>query len=71
MTCARNKVSVFVAADPGLEIGAGYFQQWPAGGPKPLIATGNAAAQIDIADSIEAAERLLDQAMRLQNRRPF
>ena len=71
VTCARNKVSVFVAADPRVEIGAGYFQQWPAGGPKPLIATGDAAAQIDIADSIEAAERLLDQAMRLQNRRPF
>jgi hypothetical protein len=70
VTCARDKVTAFSAAEAPVAIAAGYFQQWPPRGPKPLLAAENAPAQIDIKDSIEAGERLLEQAVRLQNR-PF
>ena len=71
VTCARDKVIAFSAAEAPVTIAAGYFQQWPAGGLKPLVAAETAAGQIDVRDSIEAGERLLEQAVRLQNRRPF
>jgi hypothetical protein len=71
VTCARNTVNAFAASLAPVAIAAGYFQRWPTAGPKPLAADQNAAAQIDIRESVEAAERLLDQAASLQNRCPL
>jgi ferric-dicitrate binding protein FerR (iron transport regulator) len=71
VTCARDEVSAFVAPDAPVTIAAGYFQQWPAGNRKPLMAAQNAAAQVDVMESMDAGERLLDEAVGLQNRRPF
>jgi len=70
VTCARDKVSASDGAQRHV-VTAGYFQNWPQTAPKPLQAAGNADAQLDIREAIEAERQVLDEASALQNHRPF
>jgi hypothetical protein len=70
VTCARGEVSASAEAQ-AVTIPAGYFQQWPRPLKNPLAATNDVAAQLDITESLEAGEELLDQAAGWQNRRPL
>ena len=71
VTCSKGKIDTFAEAQSPVTIGAGYFQQWPTAHIKPVLAADDAPAQIDITESLEAGERLHDQASGLPNRRPF
>jgi hypothetical protein len=71
VTCARDKVSASDGAHSHVAINAGFFQNWPQTAPKPLQAAGNADAQLDIREAIEAERQVLDEASALQNHRPF
>jgi hypothetical protein len=71
VTCARDKVSASDGAQSRVAINAGFFQNWPQTAPKPLQAAGNADAQLDIREAIEAERQVLDEASALQNHRPF
>jgi hypothetical protein len=71
ITCAKGKINVSGEAQALVTIAAGYFAQWPAASTKPVAAADDAPAQIDVTDSLEAGEQLLDQASRWQNRRPL
>jgi FecR protein len=71
LTCVQGKVHAAYGSQPPVAIGAGYFQQWPATRPEPVAATGDATAQIDITDSLEIENQLLELWSNWQNRRPF
>jgi hypothetical protein len=71
VTCARDKISASDAAQRQVTINAGYFQNWPQTAPKPLQSAGNAAAQVDTREAIEAERQVLDEASASQNHRPF
>jgi hypothetical protein len=71
LTCVQGKVHAAYGSQPPVAIGAGYFQQWPSTRPEPVAATGDAAAQIDITDSLEIENQLLELWSNWQNRRPF
>jgi len=71
LTCVQGKVHAAYGSQPPVAIGAGYFQQWPSTRPDPVAATGDAAAQIDITDSLEIENQLLELWSNWQNRRPF
>jgi hypothetical protein len=71
LTCVRGKVYASRSARPPVEIGAGYFQQWPSVRPEPIAAADDAAAQIDIVDSLEIGNQLRELQSGWQNRRPF
>ena len=71
MTCAKGKINVSGEAQAPVTIGAGYFAQWPTASAKPIAAADDATAQIDVTESLEAGERLLDEAFRWQDRRPL
>ena len=71
ITCAKGKINVSGEAQAPITIAAGYFKQWPTASTKPIAAADDATAQIDVMDSLEAGEQLLDQASRWQNRRPL
>ena len=71
LTCVQGKVHAAYGSQPPVAIGAGYFQQWPSTRPDPVAATGDAAAQIDITDSLEIGNQLLELWSNWQNRRPF
>jgi hypothetical protein len=58
-------------AQPPLKIAAGYFSQWPTASKKPIAATTNASAQMDIKTALDVEPELLDQAAGWQNRRVF
>ena len=71
LTCVQGKVHAAYGSQPPVAIGAGYFQQWPSTRPNPVAATGDAAAQIDITESLEIENQLLELWSNWQNRRPF
>jgi hypothetical protein len=71
VTCVQGKVYASTGAQPPIAIGAGYFQQWPSTRPEPVAATEDAAAQIDITDSLEIENQLRELGADWQNRRPF
>jgi len=71
VTCVRGKVYAAVAAQPPIAIGAGYFQPWPSTRPEPVAATEDAAAQIDIMDSLGIENELLELDAGGRDRRPL
>ena len=71
LTCARGKVYASHSARPAVAIGAGYFQQWPSARPEPIAAADDAAAQIDIVDSLEIGNHLGELQSGWQNQHPF
>jgi len=71
VTCTRGHINASGEAQPSVTIAAGYFQKWPTARIQTTAAANDATAQIDITESLEAGEQLLDQAAALQNRRPF
>ena len=71
LTCARGKIYTSSSAQPSVAIGAGYFQQWPSGRAEPMAASDDAAAQIDVVDSLEIGDQLSELQSGWQNRRPF
>ena len=71
LTCVRGKVRASRRAQPPVEIGAGYSQQWPSVRPEPIAAADDAAAQIDIVDSLEIGNQLRELQSGWQARGPF
>ena len=71
LTCAKGKITASADAQAPVTIAAGYFQEWPTTRKAPVPATEDAAAQIDITESLEAEQRLQNEASAWQNRRPF
>ncbi|PYK39237.1 MAG: hypothetical protein DME60_09945 [Verrucomicrobia bacterium] len=71
VTCVRGKVYAAAAAQPPIAIGAGYFQRWPSTRPEPVAATEDAAAQIDITDSLGIENELLELDAGGRDRRPL
>jgi hypothetical protein len=70
LTCTKGKITASADAQP-VAITAGYFQEWPTMSKAPVPATEDAAAQIDITESLEAEQRLQNEGSAWQNRRPF
>jgi hypothetical protein len=71
VTCARGEINVSPDTQPLVTIAAGYFQKWPTERTEPVVVAEDAAAQIDITESLEIGEQLRDQAAGWQNRGPF
>ncbi len=71
LTCAKGKITAAADAQTPVTIAAGYFQEWPTMRKAPVPATEDAAAQIDITESLEAEQRLQNEGSAWQNRRPF
>jgi hypothetical protein len=71
VTCTKGKINAPADAQAPVTIAAGYFQRWPLTGKAAISAAENAAAQIDITESLESEQRLEDEASAWQNRRPF
>jgi hypothetical protein len=70
VACARGELSGASDGTP-VRIATGYFHQWPTAAKEPLVASGEASAQMDVMVSLEAEKELLDQAATWQNRRVF
>jgi FecR protein len=70
LTCTKGKITASADAQP-VTIAAGYFQEWPTTRKAPVPATEDASAQIDITESLEAEQRLQNEASAWQNRGPF
>ncbi len=58
-------------AQLAVAIGAGYFQKWPSARLETVAAADDAAAQVDIVDSLEIENQLGELQSGWQNRRPF
>lgn len=72
LTCVRGKVYVSHSGQSmAVAIGAGYFQKWPSVRLQATAATDDAAAQIDIVDSLKIGDELRELQFGWQNRRPF
>jgi hypothetical protein len=71
VTCAKGNVNAPSAAQAPVTIAAGYFQEWPTTRKRPVPATEDASAQIDITESLEAEQRLQNEGSAWYNRRPF
>ena len=71
LICVRGKVYASHNAQPAVVIGAGYFQRWPSARLETVAATDDAAAQVDVLDSLEIGDQLGELQSRWQNRRPF
>jgi hypothetical protein len=71
VTCAKGNVNAPSDAQAPVTIAAGYFQEWPTMRKRPVPATEDASAQIDITESLEAEQRLQNEGSAWQNRRPF
>ena len=71
LTCVRGDVHASRSAQPPVAVGAGYFQQWPSGRLEPIAAADDAAAQIDIMDSLEIGNQLRELQSGWQNQRPL
>ena len=71
VTCARGKLYAATGTQPPIAIGAGYFQRWPSTRPEPVAATEDAAAQIDIMDSLGIENELLELDAGGRDRRPL
>jgi hypothetical protein len=59
------------SARPPVAIGGGYSQQWPSSRTEPIAAADDAAAQIDVADSLEIGNLLHELQSVWQNQHPF
>ena len=70
-TCGRGEVSASADGQAVVKISAGYFHKWPTATKEPIVASADAAAQMDIRTSFEAEKELLDEAAGWQNRRVF
>ena len=70
LTCTKGKITASADSQP-VTIAAGYFHEWPTTRKAPVPAAEDAAAQIDITESLEAEQRLQNEASAWQNRRPF
>jgi hypothetical protein len=71
VTCAKEKVIASANEQRPVTIAVGYFQRWPTRRNEPVVAASDASAQIDITESLQAGDRLLEQASSWQKRRPF
>ena len=71
LTCVRGKVYASHNAQLAVAIGAGYFQKWPSARLETVAAADDAAAQVDIVDSLEIGNQLGELQSGWQNRRPF
>ena len=71
LTCAKGKVTASADAQAPVTIAAGYFQEWPTMRKAPVPATEDASAQIDITESLEAEQRLENEASAWQKRGPL
>jgi hypothetical protein len=71
VTCVQGKVHAAIGAQPAMAIATGYFQQWPSTRPEPVAASEDAAAQIDITNSLEIETQLRELGAGWRNRRPF
>jgi hypothetical protein len=71
VTCAKGQVNAPADAQTPVTLTAGYFQEWPTTRKTPVPATEDASAQIDITESLEAAQRLQNEGSAWQSRRPF
>jgi hypothetical protein len=71
LTCVQGKVYASPGAQPAVAIGAGYFQRWPSARLGTVAAAEDAAAQIDVVDSLEIGDQLRELQSGRQNRRPF
>jgi hypothetical protein len=71
LTCAKGNINASADVQAPVTIAAGYFREWPTTRKAPVPATEDAAAQIDITESLEAEQRLQNEASAWQNRRPF
>src|SRR5437870_7214418 len=71
LTCAKGNINASAGPQAPVTTAAGYFQQWPKNRTEAVPAADDAAAQIDITESLEAGEQLQDQASGWPNHRPF
>jgi hypothetical protein len=71
VTCAKGNINGAAGAQPPMTIAAGYFRQWPTERTEPRPAADDATGQIDITESLEAGERLQEEASGWPNCRPF
>ena len=71
MICVLGKINASPNGQRAIVIGAGYFQQWPSLHTEPLSAADDAAAQIDVADSLKLENQLRGLQADWQKRRPF
>jgi hypothetical protein len=71
LTCVEGNVYASCSTRPPVAIGAGYSQQWPLSRPEPVAAADDAAAQIDVADSLEIGNLLHELQSVWQNQHPF
>ena len=71
LTCVGGNVYASWSARPPVLIGAGYSQQWPSSRTEPIAAADDAAAQIDVADSLEIGNLLHELQSVWQNQHPF
>jgi len=71
VTCAKGNVNASADAQAPLTITGGYFQEWPTTRKARVPATEDASAQIDITESLEAEQRLQNEASAWQSRGPF
>jgi FecR-like protein len=71
VTCVQGAVNALPEAQRAVTIGSGYFLEWPSPRAKPVAASDDAGAQIDIAASLEIETRLDQLQSDLLKRRPF
>jgi hypothetical protein len=71
LTCVGGNVYASYTAHPLVAIAAGYSQQWPSSRAEPIAAADDAAAQIDVADSLEIGNLLHELQSGWQNQHPF
>ena len=71
LTCVEGNVYASCSTRPPVAIGAGYSQQWPLSRPEPTVAADDAAAQIDVADSLEIGNLLNELRSVWQDQHPF
>jgi hypothetical protein len=72
LTCVRGKVYLSHSGQPAaVAIGAGYFHQWPSARVETNAPSNDAAAQVDVVDSLEIGDQLRELQSGWQNRRPF
>jgi len=71
MICVLGKINASPNDQRAIVIGAGYFQQWPSLHTEPLPTADDAAAQIDVAASLELENQLRGLQADWQKRRPF
>jgi ferric-dicitrate binding protein FerR (iron transport regulator) len=71
LTCAKGKIAASIGAPQTITVDAGYFLAWPAAQAKPIAAADDAAAQLDITQSLQAGGQLEREFSAQQNRRPF